>query len=48
MVGVEQPRFEERFRETKISCRKRRFAGVVLVSDTENWVYRNRAFSPAT
>ena len=32
-------------REANTKYRNRRFAGVVLVSDTESWVYRNRAFA---
>jgi len=31
--------------EANTTYRKRRFAGVILVSDTESWVYRNRAFA---
>ena len=32
-------------REANTTYRKRRFAGVVLVSDTESWVYRHRALA---
>ena len=34
--------------EANTKYRNRRFAGVVLVSDTESWVYRNRAFAYGT
>ncbi|MFC1596679.1 TROVE domain-containing protein [Planctomycetota bacterium] len=34
--------------EANTKYRKRRFAGVVLVSDTESWVYRNRPFAYGT
>jgi 60 kDa SS-A/Ro ribonucleoprotein len=35
-------------REANSTYRNRRFAGVVLVSDTESWVYRNRALAYGT
>jgi 60 kDa SS-A/Ro ribonucleoprotein len=35
-------------REANTKHRNRRFAGVVLVSDTESWVYRNRALAYGT
>lgn len=35
-------------REANTTYRKRPFAGVILVSDAESWVYRNRAFAYGT
>jgi 60 kDa SS-A/Ro ribonucleoprotein len=35
-------------REANTKYRNRRFAGVVLVSDTESWVYRHRALAYGT